>query len=250
MSKTKSKLVVAWFSAGVSSFVATLLSKQAVDRIIYIDINDQHPDSLRFVKDCEEKLEKPIEIMKSHTYASVDECIRSFGFIRNPYTMHYPCTSRLKKDVRKRFEAEHADHDITYIWGFDIDESQRIERLKENMPEQKHVFPLLTCGVSKQDAHAVCERIGIKRPTLYDIGYNNNNCLGCVKGGMGYWNKIRIDFPQVFENRARLERDVGNSILSQCYLDELDPDRGRMPDEIMQDCSIFCQITTAELNAE
>ena len=33
------------------------------------------------------------------------------------------------------------------------------------------------------------------------MGYNNNNCIGCIKGGMGYWNKIRVDFPEVFEKR-------------------------------------------------
>ena len=42
---------VCWFSAGVSSFIAAVLSKP--DKIIYIDIADQHPDSLRFVRDCE-----------------------------------------------------------------------------------------------------------------------------------------------------------------------------------------------------
>lgn len=31
---------------------------------------------------------------------------------------------------------------------------------------------------------------------MYDLGYANNNCIGCVKGGIGYWNKIRIDFPE------------------------------------------------------
>ncbi len=37
---------------------------------------------------------------------------------------------------------------------------------------------------------------------MYDLGYPNNNCIGCVKGGMGYWNKIRKDFPEVFQKRA------------------------------------------------
>ena len=56
---------VCWFSAGVSSFVAAMISKP--DKIIYIDIDDQHPDSLRFVKDCEKHLDQEIEILKSPT---------------------------------------------------------------------------------------------------------------------------------------------------------------------------------------
>ena len=42
---------------------------------------------------------------------------------------------------------------------------------------------------------------------MYDMGYPNNNCIGCVKGGMGYWNHIRKDFPEVFDSRAKLERE-------------------------------------------
>jgi len=82
---------------------------------------------------------------------------------------------------------------------------------------------------------------------MYDLGYSNNNCIGCVKGGMGYWNKIRIDFPQVFKERAELERLIGASCINGVYLDELDPNRGRMEDEIMEDCSIFCQLAMNNL---
>ena len=82
---------------------------------------------------------------------------------------------------------------------------------------------------------------------MYDLGYNNNNCVGCVKGGMGYWNKIRVDFPEVFESRARLERELDNKILKECFLDELEEGRGRMSEEIMEDCSIFCMMAVQEM---
>ena len=39
-----------------------------------------------------------------------------------------------------------------------------------------------------------------------------NNCIGCVKGGMGYWNKIRRDFPERFEEMAALEKEIGRKI--------------------------------------
>ena len=59
---------------------------------------------------------------------------------------------------------------------------------------------------------------------------------------MGYWNKIRIDFPEVFERRAKLEREINSRCLKECYLDELDPARGRIEEEITQECSFFCQM--------
>lgn len=85
---------------------------------------------------------------------------------------------------------------------------------------------------------------------MYDMGYNNNNCIGCVKGGMGYWNKIRKDFPEVFAARAKLERDIGHSCINGVFLDELDPNRGRMSKEIMQDCGIMCYLAFETQNNE
>ena len=55
------KLKVCWVSAGISSFMAGYLAGDVdgdVDEWIYIDIADQHPDSIRFIKDCENAIGK------------------------------------------------------------------------------------------------------------------------------------------------------------------------------------------------
>ena len=59
---------------------------------------------------------------------------------------------------------------------------------------------------------------------------------------MWYWNKIRVDFPEVFAERARQERLIGHSCINGVFLDELDPTAGRIGDEISMDCGIMCQI--------
>lgn len=244
--KDSKKLKVCWISAGVSSFIAGYLAGD-VDEFIYIDIADQEEDSIRFIKDCERVLGKEIKVIRSDEYSSVDEAIRSEGIIKHPRSHYAPCTVILKKRVRKQWEYEHRDYDITYVWGFDLNEKDRAERLKEEMFEFEHEFPLIDKLLTKQDAHAMVERLGIRRPRMYNMGFQNNNCLGCVKGGMWYWNQIRIWFPEVFESRAKLERDIGASILKESdgtplYLDELEPGRGRKEDEISQDCGVMCFI--------
>lgn len=235
------RLTVSWFSAGVSSFVATYLERDSVDKIIYIDIPDQHPDSLRFVTDCEAALGKPIEILKAPM--SVDEICNKKRFISSAFGA--ACTSALKRSVRHDWEQEHSGFALTYIWGMDLDETNRAEALKHNC-SYHHKFPLIERGLSKQDAHAILDQLGIKRPKMYDLGYQNNNCIGCVKGGMGYWNKIRVDFPEVFEQRAKMERTIGHSCINGVFLDELDPNAGRMQTEILQDCGIFCMVALKE----
>lgn len=54
------KYKVCWLSAGISSFVAGYLEKD-VDEWIYIDIADQHPDSLRFIHDVEKIIGKKVQ---------------------------------------------------------------------------------------------------------------------------------------------------------------------------------------------
>lgn len=229
---------VCWFSTGISSFVACYISNN-VDEIIYTHVPNQHPDSLRFLHDCERILGRKITILQSTEYRDVDDVIERTGFINGPYGA--PCTQRLKRNVRKKWEKEHpGEH--TYIWGFDRDERSRADRVVMSMPDYDHEFPLIEQNLSKEDAHGLAERLGLKRPVMYDLGYPNNNCIGCVKGGMGYWNKIRKDFPDVFARRARQERMINHSCIRGMFLDELDPNKGNVNLEILEDCGIFCEL--------
>lgn len=233
------KLKVCWFSAGISSLVAGMIAKD-IDLWIYIDIADQHPDTMRFIKDCEDVIGKKIIILRSKEYRSVEDCVLAFGGFKN--NQFSPCTNWLKKRVRYEWEAKHKDYDLIYVWGFDAAEKNRAERTISSNPIAKHEFPLIENGLSKKECHGFFEMQypQIKRPLMYDLGYPNNNCIGCLKGGMGYWNHIRKDFPDVFKRRAELERMVGHSILKECYLDELDPMRGKLNQEIIPDCSLLC----------
>lgn len=221
-----------------------------VDEWIYIDIKDQHPDSLSFIKDCESAIGKPIQVLRSNEYTCVDDCVRAFGGFRNPGNGFAPCTNWMKKRVRKEWENRNKDYELIYVWGFDFKEKSRAERTVESNPQARHEFPLIDRNLSKEEVHGLFERtFPFKRPFMYELGYPNNNCLGCTKGGMGYWNKIRKDFPDVFKSRSELERLVGHSILkdskgSPIYLDELDPNRGNMNTEVFPECGIMCYLNS------
>ena len=241
---------VSWFSAGVSSAVATKLIIDEIDEIIYTHIDDQHPDTMRFVKDCEEWFGKKITILQSRI-KSVDHAMRLFPNQKIHGGQWAPCTDILKRRVRKEWEADQ-QKTLIYVWGMDCKEKDRLEKLRIAMPKFEHRAPLIEQSISKERAHQILNASGIKRPYLYDLGYHNNNCLGCCKGGIGYFNKLRIDFPEVFQKRAEMERIIGGSILKThppkgdkaqpIYLDELDPERGRHEGPIIDDCGIFCEL--------
>ena len=233
---------VAWFSAGCSSFVAAYYGKP--DRIVYIDVANQHPDSMRFLRDAEKVLGKQIEIIKSSEYASVDDVIERRRYING--AAGAACTLMLKKRVRQKWERDNLTGDDVYIWGYDVNEKRRADRIVAAQFEARNEFPLIERGLTKSDCHGICSRLGLKRPVMYDMGYLNSNRIGCVKGGMGYWNRIRRDFPAVFERRAKQEREIGHSCIKGVFLDELDPNRGNMRTEVMPSCGFACEVAVAQ----
>lgn len=232
--------IISWFSCGVSSTVACKLAMKKFKnlRIVYIDIEDHHKDNARFIKECEAWFGRKIEVLKS-PYAKVENVIRQFRFINSAYGAK--CTDILKKRVRKDFEI--SNRIDGYVWGFDAStkEKRRAERLVEAMPNLEHYFPLIEEGMSKENAHGYLESVGIKRPVMYDLGFPNNNCIGCVKGGMGYWLKIKELFPEKYKTMAELERLVGRSCIKGIFLDELESGRGRDLKVIVPDCGHFCE---------
>ena len=240
--KGRFEVHVAWFSGGVSSAVAIKIAIDYLDRIIYIHIDDQHPDTIRFVRECETWFDKPITILQSR-YPNVESAVLAAGgrgYINGPRGAS--CTRLLKKRVRAEWESDHDEILLEYVWGIDVQEANRVERIMASMPDQSHQFPLVENNIQKKEAHQILKASGIERPEMYAMGYHNNNCIGCVKGGMGYWNKIREDFPDVFAKRAALERRVGASCINGIFLDQLEAGRGRHAGPLCDDCGIMCEM--------
>jgi len=229
---------IAWFSAGVSSAVALKLA-MPVDKAIYTHIEDQHPDTMRFVKDVGEWCGIEVEIIYPDVPDVETACLSAGGdgFINGPHGA--ACTRRLKRLRRVAWEKENPGHH-TYIWGLDADEGKRIDRQLQAMPDYDHEFPLVDKGITKKAAHMMLKASGVKRPAMYDLGYPNNNCIGCVKGGMGYWNKIRHDFPEVFQARMELEEKVG-ATCGKKPLKDLEEWEGRKDKIIVDECGLMCE---------
>ncbi len=234
--------LISWFSAGVSSAVATkiAINDLGCEEIIYIKIEDEHPDNDRFVRECQSWFGGDIMVLQS-PYKSVDQVNRSQRYINS--INGAPCTKLLKIRVREHWESLRKLEKYKYVFGLDSTEGQRIPRLEKLMPPPKYelIFPLMEHDIDKKAAHCLFEKTGIKRPIMYELGYPNNNCIGCVKGKFGYWNKIREDFPEIFALRAARERDVGASCINGVYLDELEPGRG-INNPIVPECGLFCDV--------
>jgi hypothetical protein len=235
-----------WFSCGVTSAVAAKLALQkyagaAFDvHVCYCDTGSEHGDNARFFRDVQSWLGVEIKVLRSEKYKNVDEVIEGERFIVGPNGA--PCTKFLKRLPRIAYQ----DPDDIHVFGFDTEDQAkgRVKDWGKNNPELSCDYPLLHHSLSKGECLTLCRSVGIEPPITYAMGYKHANCIGCVKGGMGYWNKVRVDFPQVFATRAKQERDLNHAILKDddgpVFLDELDPKRGRYEDEPEIACGLFC----------
>ena len=245
-------MIIAWFSCGATSAVACKMALQMYDdvRVVYIETGSGHEDNARFIKDCEKWYGQKIEVIRSSRFMNVDDVLLRQKYINGSHGA--ACTSLLKKQVRYEFEDSVGEWD-GQVWGFDYCEREinRAIRFKQQNPKTKPLFPLIEKKISKSDALGMLRLAGIEIPMMYKLGYNNNNCIGCVKGGIGYWNKIRKDFPERFNQMAQIERTVGATCLKdekgRIWLDELDANRGDSVKAIEPDCSLFCAIEFASI---
>jgi 3'-phosphoadenosine 5'-phosphosulfate sulfotransferase (PAPS reductase)/FAD synthetase len=246
--------VVVWYSCGVTSAVAARLSLRKYLgvrplHVVYCDTGSEHPDNARFTRDVSEWLAVEIETLKTPKYRDVDDVIEKERYLNGPGGAK--CTGVLKKAMRHRYQR--ADSDIQ-VFGFDAAEESRAADFRRDNPEVWLETPLIDQGITKADCLAIIREAGIKTPAMYQLGYRNNNCIGCVKGGMGYWNKIRIDFPEVFARRAAQERAIGATCLRSdkqpLFLDELDPSRGNYEAEEDVECGVLCRSVVQETVCE
>lgn len=243
------KRIVCWFSCGAASAVATKLA--IADNagklplvIAYTEVLEEHPDNKRFLAECEKWFGQEILILGNDYYKrSIYETFKTSAMnIRGAA----PCTRVLKKQVRERFELP-TDRQV---FGYTAEEEERLNRFIDANNSVDIWTPLIDKGLMKTDCLAMLKNAGIELPAMYRMGYHNNNCIGCVKGGMGYWNKIKVDFPDQFQRMATLERQKGQTIFKDRYLDELKPTDGNYPQEQNIECSIFCQMAEADLVAK
>lgn len=234
-------ITIAWFSGGVTSTVATKLALQKYKdvSIYFCETGQHHPDNERFFKDCEKWFGQKINILTNNKWKTV-EAVLKHGYINSPHGAF--CTKLLKKDVRIAIE-KIVNYDAQ-VFGFEYETRQikRADRFIEQYPDSKAVFPLIEEKLTKKDCMQMLVDAGIELPMMYRLGYSNNNCIGCVKGGMGYWNKIRVDFPEIFNRTAQLEREAGHSCIKGKFLDELSPEAGRFEKIELPECGIYCEV--------
>jgi len=249
MSVKEGDTIVVWFSCGAASAVAAKRTLEKYGnlctvRIVNNPIKEEHPDNQRFLKDVEAWLNHPIEFALNPKYpeASVEQVWKDRRYMAG--VAGAPCTMILKKEARQHWEASNK-HDWLVL-GFTVEEKRRSDRFK--MFERDNLLDvLIDNGITKEDCFNIIKEAGLELPAIYSLGYPNANCIGCVKSSSPwYWNLVKSTYPDVFEQRATLSRQIKAKLVKykgkRIFLDELTEDmKGRKSKSIGGECGIFCE---------
>lgn len=208
------KDIVCWWSGGITSAVA---SKIAIDiygidrcRVIMIDTKNEHEDTYRFKDDCAKWYGIEIE-----TITAIGDRYES---IQDVWIKHKSlnvatgaiCSTQLKRGVREKWQENNTYKHQIFGFEFEKKEFNRAMSLRLNHPKAKAIFPLLMFGINKEECINIIKEAGIDIPVMYNFGFRNNNCFGtgCVQGGIGYWQKMKRDFPDKFNTMAEMEHKL------------------------------------------
>lgn len=129
-----------------------------------------------------------------------------------------PCSRVLKRELCDRWLREHCDPASTCCYvGIDWSESHRFDagdgrglRPRRAADGWTYAAPLLDAPyLTKPEMLRLVESRGIRRPRLYKLGFEHNNCGGvCCKAGIGQYARLLRWLPERYRQAEALEAQL------------------------------------------
>lgn len=242
--RTDHKRRLLWVDGANSAVMAYMeLQRDPLAIPVHCDLGSSvHEDSHRFIDDLEEWYGVEIIRIKSNKYDNIDEVFEARSYLSG--IAGAPCTGEMKFVPRLDFQMP----SDTHLWGYTADSTdvKRFELMLSNYPDLAQQAPLILHGLTKADCHQLLADCGVRRPYVYEIGYPNGNCLGCVKAtSPNYWAMTRLYFPEVFARRAAQSRKWGVRLTRikgvRIFIDEIPLDwPTTMRGQKMEGCGFHC----------
>lgn len=235
---------IGWFSCGAASAVAIKLTGAEP---VYCETGAEHPDNGRFMADCERWFGRSVTRLRSDRYTDTWDVWHKTRWLAG--INGAKCTTELK--VIPRLEWQRPTDLHVFGYTADANDVARATRLSENFPELTCIFPLIERGITKQACLAMIENAGIALPPMYAMGFQNNNCIPCVKAtSPAYWALVRQQFPAHFNRMAKLSRELDVRLCRlddvRSFIDEIPLDHPTT-NPIQPSCDFLCHIAEQEM---
>ena len=251
MTKDKERgRTIVWVSAGAASAVAAKLilaeTRENVE-LCYCETGAEHPDNARFLADLTRWLNMPVKHLRSEKYDSTWQLWEKRRFLSGVHGAI--CTGELKVIPRLNYQLPSDIH----VFGYTNDKAdrKRANQLRETYPLLKIKTPLIDAGLNKANCLALIEAAQIKLPLMYAMGFQNNNCIPCVKAtSPDYWSLVRREFPAEFGRMAKLARELNVRLTrikdERLFIDEIPAD-WPCTDPIQPACDFLCSFAEMEM---
>jgi hypothetical protein len=241
-----------WFSSGAASAIMAklILSEEPEAIVVQCDMGEsEDEDNRRFTADCVRWFNAPVKHISSAEYLNIDEVFEDKRYHANHRGA--PCTGAMKRVPRLEFQQPGDVHYFGYT--ADARDVERAKNFAANSPGLILRFPLIERGLTKQACFALLEQAEIKRPRIYDWGYPNGNCPGCVKASSpDYWALVRLRHPDVFARRADQCRRFGSRLTrindERIFIDEIPADWPIL-NPTVPSCDFLCHLAGQDLAA-
>jgi hypothetical protein len=202
--------------------------------------------------DCERWFGAPVQKLSSVEYIDTWHVWEDRRYIAG--IAGAPCTAALKKAPRIAFQQPGDVH----VFGYTAEETDRATLFVLNNPTLVARFPLIERGLTKNACLAMVKGAGIELPVMYELGFQNNNCIPCPKAtSPSYWAAIRKHFPEHFERMAKLSRELNARLVIlgredgkniRGFIDEVPTDQSTL-NPIAPACDFLCHIAEQDLAA-
>lgn len=126
------------------------------------------------------------------------------------------CSHVLKQEMAAKWVSEHYPlqngeaPEVTLYLGIDWTEEHRTKAPIKNWSPYTVNFPMCSEPfLDKHDTLRMLDRVSIKQPRLYEMGFSHNNCSGaCVRAGQGHWAKVYEQMPKAYRYQERKEQEM------------------------------------------
>lgn len=199
---------IVMYSSGIGSWATAerVIERHGVDNtlLVFTDTRaegDTHPhhgedeDNYRFLR--ETVAEMGVELVWLHEGRHVWEVFHDVRLIGNSRIA--PCSHKLKQETAQKWIRANFQPDECVIYiGIDWTEIHRTDAPRKSYAPYQVEFPMCEEPyVTKWDMILACERLGIRRPRLYEQGFSHANCGGfCVRAGHGQFKQLLEQNPE------------------------------------------------------
>lgn len=241
----KMSRTIVWFSRGAASAIAWKIAKRKYPNCIavYCATGSEHTDSDRFQAEWCRVMNDNVLTIKSDEYSDTWDVWQKTRWLAGINGAR--CTGELK--VAPRVEFQRPDDVHVFGYTFDAPDIARAKRLRDNYFEMKIETPLIDAGLTKQAVLAMVQSAGVDIPAMYKMGFQNNNCIPCVKAtSPDYWSLVRKTHPEEFERMVKLSRELNVKLCrihsKRSFIDEI-PKDWPVTNPIVQACDFLCQMS-------